>query len=291
MITVTGTWGKNSTDTYQDCEDVMMKYSYAADPDYDALNSRFANFDGRPELPIGRNSYGSYEFGLMRFHPFDYIPYANVQDARLRVYCTTVRSSPTLYIRRVFKPWVENEATYALFNYSVAWGAEPASYGSDSATDDGIYDVTASNYDSVTPTVTGTWYEFDVTSLVQQWINKEAKQYGIRLAAATNTYNLGSVIYSSDGPDGYRPHLKIVYTVDYYFSGVVTDQGSPAAGRTIVAHKRDTFEPIAYTTTSGDGSYYMLTTYSGSHYIVCLDDDAGAQYNDKILGRMVPKKL
>ena len=58
-----------------------------------------------------------------------------------------------------------------------------------------------------------------------------------------------------------------------------------------MAHKRDTFEPMNSTTTSGDGGYYMTTTYSGSHYLVCLDDAAGATYNDLVIGRVTPKAL
>jgi hypothetical protein len=45
------------------------------------------------------------------------------------------------------------------------------------------------------------------------------------------------------------------------------------------------------TTSSGNGYYYLETTYSGSHYIVCLDDFAGEDYNDLIIGDVCPTEV
>lgn len=287
-VTVTGTWGRNSTDTYQDGEDTYIKSSVGSDPDYPSENLNFGN---TAFLPIGRNSYGSYERVFLRFTPFLNIPYAEIQDARLRLYCTEVRTAPTVYVVRVFQPWVENEATWYKFNYSVLWNGGGCSSKSDVGEDDGVYDRKVTVEYSNAPVVSGTWVEFDLTDITQKWVNKEIKEYGLFLYASEGTASRGSVFVSSEGADGYRPHLQITYSLKYYFSGTVLDQGVPAVGRTIVAHKRNTFEPIAYTTTSGDGSYNLVTTYSGFHYIVCLDDDAGVLYNDKILGRMLPKEF
>ena len=40
-----------------------------------------------------------------------------------------------------------------------------------------------------------------------------------------------------------------------------------------------------------NGYYYLETTYSGSHYIVCLDDEDGESYNDLISSRLYPTEI
>lgn len=288
MITVTGTWGKNSINTYDDGEDSYIRYSYnTGDPEYPTTNT---NYSDRTYLLVGRGDYGAYERALIRFKPSVQIPYcSDIIDARLCLYCSSIRTLPTMSVRRVLQPWVESEVTYNKYNYSVNWNTVGCNSAGDGP-DDGVYDRYSTIMYSALASA-GTWIELDITSMVRQWVNKSAKEYGVIIIAYENSSNQGAIFTSSRGTDGYRPYLKVTYNLKYYFSGVVTDQGTPAGGRKIVAHKRDTFEPMAYTTTSGDGSYYMITTYSGSHYIVCIDDDSGVQYNDKILGRMIPEEL
>lgn len=73
----------------------------------------------------------------------------------------------------------------------------------------------------------------------------------------------------------------------YYFSGYVYEQGSPIQ-RTLFLHNRNDGSLLDTTTSSGNGYYYLSTSYSGSHYIVCLDDEAGSDYNDLIIGNVLP---
>ena len=73
-----------------------------------------------------------------------------------------------------------------------------------------------------------------------------------------------------------------------YISGYVTENTTPV-NRQIYLHNRDTGELVEETTSSGVGGYfYMETTYSGAHYVVCIDDAAGLDYNDLIYGRIYP---
>jgi hypothetical protein len=75
----------------------------------------------------------------------------------------------------------------------------------------------------------------------------------------------------------------------YYFSGHVYEENdSNPVSRTIRLYNRDTGLLLGSTTSSGDGYYYIETTYSGSHYILALDDDEGTQYNLAVLDRMMP---
>lgn len=39
------------------------------------------------------------------------------------------------------------------------------------------------------------------------------------------------------------------------------------------------------------GNYFLETIYSGEHFIICEDADINPNYNDLILGRMIPKEL
>lgn len=76
----------------------------------------------------------------------------------------------------------------------------------------------------------------------------------------------------------------------FYFSGYVYELGSTVS-RKLYLYKRDDGSLINSTTSSGNGYYYLETTYSGSHYIVCLDNEAGEDYNDMIIGNVLPTTL
>jgi len=78
----------------------------------------------------------------------------------------------------------------------------------------------------------------------------------------------------------------------YYFDGTVTELGYPAPGRIVRAYRKDTGYLVDETTSaSGTGYFYLETTYSGTHDIVCLDDAAGFSYNDLIYGDVIPTTI
>jgi len=78
----------------------------------------------------------------------------------------------------------------------------------------------------------------------------------------------------------------------YYFDGTVTEQGLPAPGRVVRAYRKDTGYMVDETTSaSGTGYFYLETTYSGTHDIVCLDDVGGYSYNDLIYGDVIPTTI
>jgi len=281
-VTVTGTWGNNSTNTYQNCEDT---YIYEYDQD--------ANFSTASGIELYNNNAGTKAYAILRFNPSNQIPYASdIIDARIRLYLesSTESSAFSFYVYRLLQPWVLSEVTWNRFNYSVTWNFDGAKAVSSSGEDDGVYDIRSPYISTLYSDVIPRWVEVDVTSLAQQWVNKEAKEYGVKLYAAFSSVDT-TILASSRGVDGFRPYLQITYNLKYHFTGTVLDQGVPASGITLIAHKRDTFEPMGYTTTSGDGSYDLITTYSGSQYLVCLDKSGGIQYNDKILGLMIPEEF
>ena len=76
----------------------------------------------------------------------------------------------------------------------------------------------------------------------------------------------------------------------YHFAGTVDEADAPIA-RVIRAHRADTGELVGTTTSSGTGTFDVTTTYSGVHYVVCLDDSAGEDYNDLIYGNVIPDTI
>ena len=74
----------------------------------------------------------------------------------------------------------------------------------------------------------------------------------------------------------------------HYFEGIVTERDFPVV-RDVACFRTDTNELMDSTTsTSGTGYYRLETTYSGTHYIVCQDDDLPIDYNHLVLGKMDP---
>jgi len=75
----------------------------------------------------------------------------------------------------------------------------------------------------------------------------------------------------------------------YYFSGHTNFlYDVPASGIKLYAYRRDNGSYMGTTTSSGDGGFEILTTYSGSHFLVALDDETGASYNDLVIGKIIP---
>lgn len=87
----------------------------------------------------------------------------------------------------------------------------------------------------------------------------------------------------------------ITYTIEalpqHYFSGVTQLESIPAGSRTLYLYRRDTGEYMGTTTSSGDGTFSMTTTYSGTHFVVAIDDDGGADYNEVVVGNIIPLPL
>jgi hypothetical protein len=102
------------------------------------------------------------------------------------------------------------------------------------------------------------------------------------------TARFSSAGFSYTPPTGFVS-LEYVPLV-YYFSGYVFEQNNPVS-REIHLHNRATGNLESTTTSSGNGYYYMETASSGSYYIVCLDDEAGVEYNDLIIGPAFPSTV
>lgn len=74
----------------------------------------------------------------------------------------------------------------------------------------------------------------------------------------------------------------------HYFEGTITERNVPIS-RQVACFRADTDEMMDSTVSaSGTGYYRLETTHSGTHYIICQDDDPGVDYNHLVLGKMDP---
>lgn len=94
--------------------------------------------------------------------------------------------------------------------------------------------------------------------------------------ASANTYGF---MYAVEWPESNA----------YYVEGTVVEQDLIPVSRTVRMYRADTGEQMDETVSaSGTGYFRCETTYSGAHYVVCLDDEADIVYNDLIYGRIYP---
>lgn len=74
--------------------------------------------------------------------------------------------------------------------------------------------------------------------------------------------------------------------ITYYFDGHVKVR-TQLVDRQLFLHRRDTGMLVG-SDISENGYYYIKTTYSGTHYLVCLDDPLGEVFNDLVRGSILP---
>ena len=157
-------------------------------------------------LPDGSNSYsgsdttylnvdedywygsGSESETFMRF-PLDLPSNANIESAKLKLYGqgAFLLETSTVSVRKISSDWNES---------NVKWDTKP-SYGSSVSS-------------SVLPGET-TWHEFNITSLVQEWVNGETN-YGLALTTNSHRPSGENAFQSSDTSNSdLRPMIEISY--------------------------------------------------------------------------------
>jgi len=84
--------------------------------------------------------------------------------------------------------------------------------------------------------------------------------------------------------------IEFVPPKQYYFEGVVREENT-VVDRVVALYRRSTNELIDTTTSSGTYGYRLESPYSDEHYIVCLDDDGGADFNALIIDRALGTEI
>jgi hypothetical protein len=130
-----------------------------------------------------------------------------VIDARLWLYTSHYRShaaNMTVSAYGLKRPWVEMETTWERARSGVAWD-EPGA--NDTLTD---RDDTPSGSRLIS--ATNTWYDLNVTSLVQAWVNGTRANNGVLLIATGNTVEMS--FWSSEySLSNLRPRLVVQYVL------------------------------------------------------------------------------
>lgn len=85
------------------------------------------------------------------------------------------------------------------------------------------------------------------------------------------------------GAIGWTDSARTFSLVTYPYGGTARDDSGAPAARKVRLHHRGTGAVLdEVTSDSVSGAYVVTTNYAGECYVVFMDDDAGATYNDKI---------
>ncbi|MCD6520662.1 MAG: DNRLRE domain-containing protein, partial [Anaerolineae bacterium] len=127
--------------------------------------------------------------------------------------------SPNVSIFKVLQDWEEMEANWTHRTTSLSWGAA----GCDSSSD---RSMTASGVATITEV--NSWYQWDITSLVQDWVSHPWENKGmILISDSGRELRFYSSNYSSQ-----RPYLQIEYIVSGEPVPTITPTLSPTPGST-----------------------------------------------------------
>ncbi len=173
---------------------------------------------------------------LLRFDVSSLPRTASVTQARLLLYAMRSGTSPlAVNIYRVFRSWVDTEATWDLASRTNAW----AQAGCNNTATDRSAEAVASL--DLTPGG-GPWYTADLLSLVRTWARNPETNQGLILKATgggTGEYGFAAV----DNPDTcLRPRLEVWYQIG---TPVPTSTPTPTPTRTRTATATFTATPTA----------------------------------------------
>jgi hypothetical protein len=198
----TETWGENSADDYNSrVEDWRPWEGDPTNPNNTIVN-----------LTTGEAS-GNYRSFLI-IKPKQDIPGETINSAilKIRKYGGTQGNDVKCY--RVLQNCVVGEADWDEYSVGNSWNTAGCDAANDSGTDDDAsYDRHATALDTVVSGSNGIFYEWDITSLVQGWVDGTIKEYGVILIdvdgeAATAEFQNWD---ASEATDGRRPYLEITY--------------------------------------------------------------------------------
>lgn len=151
---------------------------------------RFTTFPSSStgDLDVSKESSAPHTF--RSFLEFDlaslgYTAGQPVTSAQLWLYTTSVTSGGTIRLQDITSDW-----TVAGFN----WNTQP---------------TVGSFLTDTTVSTAGTWYSFDITSLVQQWVNDSSSNYGIRLSSPDDAQVKFISNDATTGNEGYRPYVSV----------------------------------------------------------------------------------
>ncbi len=169
-------------------------YLYASNPN--------TSFGTAIEIRIS-NKTNNNKRGLLRFDLGSINTTAIVESAELELNLEGIGSggTHTIYVHRAQKPWIEDEATWNQYANGLNWDTPGGDYE--------IPEIAGSPIDAALPGAT----TFDVTDLVQDWINEPATNNGIMLLGSSGV-NHADFTTSDSTNAGLRPKLTVAYACE-----------------------------------------------------------------------------
>ena len=199
--TIVERWGENTADDYNSrSEDTRL---HAGSPT--------ANFGNGTFMYAGATG-GSAQRTVIRFTPKQDIPNAMIAYATLHVFTTSrAWAHHDIEVFRVLQDWVELEASWNNYATGNGWNTAGISAANDGGVDDGIYDRHATPIALTTGDPGSQWIHYDVSSLVQEWVDGTSKEYGVALIGTVEEASNLDTMWTSENTDGSRPYLTIAY--------------------------------------------------------------------------------
>ena len=184
------------------------KYTGVADNRLDSTDGGSINYGSSNYIEVTKYSVGGHQHAVLRFDGLSNISAsASVSAATLYLYQTSSNNAYSIDLRRLLQAWTEAGSTWNTYDGTNNWNTSGAlGAGSDRTS-------TAESTTS-TASTTGAYYSFDCTSLVQDVIDGTiSSDEGFHLerndSGDDNTFK---AFASSEGTDGQRPELVVVYT-------------------------------------------------------------------------------
>ncbi len=202
---------------YTGCNDTHL-YQYATS----------ANYCNEDRFRVGYNLKQQYT-SLLHFDAAPIPANATILDAKLELYAAGWGgSNMTLDAYRVLRAWIDCQATWNQAYSGNPWGQPGCN---DTATD-----RSASPEDTVSTTGINQWYRFDLTQLVQGWVDGSVANNGILLRAAS-PWSISMFHFASaqNSTANLRPRLVVTYRTAVATPTAVhtpTNTPTPTATRT-----------------------------------------------------------
>ena len=213
---------------------------------YIQQNFANSNFGASTFIEIGRES-SKFSRGLIEFDLSDVPTNARIKSATLQLYMT-VNSNDTFVVevRRLNSSWTELNVTWDSRNETNNWTITG-----------GDFDLTI--YDNISVDNTIGWKTWNVTNLVQEWVNGTYSNYGILLKTKTANVATFKTFASSDNTDlAIWPKLNINYTIPLNVTFV-----APTSANGSTLNQKDFF--INVTLINGNASEAKLE-WAGTNY-------------------------
>jgi hypothetical protein len=142
-------------------------------------------------------------------------PRSRIRSARLALYALEPDRPYSLQVRafRVIRPWDVSEVTWEWAE--VADGHGPIYWGT-AGCNHTLTDRYAEPEDVITIGETGVWHEFDITSLVEDWIANPSLNQGLVLKADPGPHTEYALAASEHSIQSWRPKLIVTYASPSY---------------------------------------------------------------------------